>query len=122
MTPEAPRTALRVTFPSWARIALGALVALVTYFVAGDFINIGEAERTLISSVVVLLGSVGVVPPRPEDIRMSQTVSVVLTILALVISYLLNTLIDDDLVRGILLAVLALGSSIGITPPQTRIR
>ena len=113
----------RVTFPALARVLLGALVALVTYFVAGDYINIGEDERALISGVVVLLGSVGIVPPRPEDIHMSQTVSILLTIVALVISYLLNAVVDlDDVLRGILLAVLAFGSSVGITPPQTRLR
>ena len=118
--PEAA-VARSVTFPAVARIVLGAIIGLVTYFVAGDYINIGEAERTLISSVVVLLGSVGIVPPKPEDVKMSQTVSILLTIAALVLNYVLNTVVEmDDLLRGILLAVLAFASSVGITPPQTR--
>lgn len=107
------------TFPQIARFVLAALIAIVTYFVAGDFIHIGESERAVISSVTVLLASVGIVPLKPEDIKMSATVAVVLTVVAILLNYVVVAVVDlEPVVRGVLAAVLAFAASIGIVPPQ----
>lgn len=121
MTPNTPEPT--ATFPQAARIGLGILIALVTYFVAGDYVHIGESERTVISSVVVLLGSVGIVPPRPGEIRMSVAVATVLTVVAILLNYIIVDVVDlDAVLRGILAAVLAFAASVGIVPPQVQRR
>lgn len=108
-----------VVFPAWARIALGCVVALVGYLVAGDAIHISEGMRGLISSLTLLLASAGIVPPKPSDIRLSQTTSLFLTAVVIVAGYVLNTLVDlEPIIRGLIIAALALASSIGIVPPQ----
>lgn len=107
------------TFPQIARFALAVLVALVTYFVAGDYIHIGEAERAVISSITLLLASVGIVPLKPEDIKMSAAVAVVLTVVAILLNYVIISVADlEPVLRGILAALLAFASSLGIVPPQ----
>ncbi len=112
---------MSVNFPAWARIALGVLVALVTYFVAGDYIHIGEAERTVISSFVLLLSTVGIVPPSPGSLRMSAAVAVSLTATAIVLNYVVVSVADlEPVLRGVLASLLAFLGSVGITPPQAQ--
>lgn len=107
------------TFPQVARFLLAALIAVATYFIAGDYIHIGESERTVISSVTILLASVSIVPLKPEDIKMSATVAVVLTVVAILLNYVIVSVADlDPVLRGILAAVLAFAASVGIVPPQ----
>lgn len=108
-----------VQFPSWARLALGCVVALLGYLVAGDAIHISEEIRGVITSLTLLLASAGIVPPRPGDIKLNSTVSLFLTVLVIVAGYLLNTVADlEPVVRGLIVAGVALASSLGIVPPQ----
>lgn len=110
-----------VTFPAWARLALGAVIAVVGYLVAGDAIRIDEGMRALLSSLTLVLASAGIVPPKPEDIHFSPTVSLVLSIVVVVGAYLLNVVPDiEPLWRGLIVAGLAFLASIGIVPPQVR--
>src|SRR5687768_6761704 len=106
-------------FPNWARLALGLLVGLASVFVTSDFIRIGENERLLISSVVIVLGSAGIVPPSPSSFRMSPAVSIALSLLALLLNYLIVAVFVDDLtVQGILAGLVAFAATVGIVPPQ----
>lgn len=108
-----------VSFPSWVRIALGCLVAIVTYLVAGDYIHVDDSARALIASLVLLLGGAGVVTPNGQTFNLSPAVRFGLIIVAIVLTYILNSVIDlEPIVRGLLSAVLALLVSIGIAPPQ----
>jgi hypothetical protein len=113
-----------VVFPAWARLALGIVIGITTYVVAGEIIRIGDEERGLISSLLTLLAAAGFVPPSPGSIRLSPSANLLLAIGAVVLSYLLNTVIEPDAawVRGVLVAVLAFGASIGIVPPQAKLR
>ena len=111
-----------VVFPAWTRLALGVLVGITGYIIAGDIIRIGDEERALLSSMILVFSSAGIVPPRPEDIRLTPTVRLALAIGVVALGYLLNTVIEPDLnwLRGVLVAVLAFASSVGLTPPQAR--
>lgn len=111
-----------VTFPRWARLALGILVGITGYVIAGNIISIGDEERALLSSLILVFSSAGIVPPRPEDIRLTPTARLALAIGVVALGYLLNTVIEPDLnwLRGLLVAVLAFASSVGLTPPQAR--
>ena len=108
-----------MTFPSWARIALGLLVAFITFLLTGGVFNIPEDARALIASLVALVASAGIVPPKPGEVRLPQAVSLALTAVAIILTYLLNSAFGlDEILRGILTALVALLASIGITPPQ----
>jgi hypothetical protein len=109
-----------VLFPRWARFALGALVAITGYVIAGDIIQIGDAERAVLSSLILVFASAGIVPPSPKDLMLSPGVRLGLGIVVVALGYLLNTVIEPDLNWLRIVAVLAFAASLGLTPPQTR--
>lgn len=111
----------RVNFPSWARFALGAVIFLVQYLITGSFIHIGDEERGVISGLVVLFATSGVVPPTPGLIKISPGLNFVLMAVVILATYFANTLLDlEPLVRGLILGAVAFAASIGVTPPQAR--
>jgi hypothetical protein len=78
-----------IVFPNWLRLLLAALVALAGFLLGGgiDGVNIGEDERVLILGVIAVLGSVGVVPLRPDMLpELPPWARLVLTIVVLVLT------------------------------------
>lgn len=117
----APSPTPAVEFPTWARIFLGLVITVVTYIVSGDVIHIDEDTRALLTALVLIVSSAGIVPPSPESVNLSPTVRLVLTVVVVVLGYVLTKFIipaDDPVLRGIISAALALFSSVGIVPPQ----
>ncbi len=59
------------------------------------------------------------IPPLPATVSMPKAISVGLTVVVVVVTYVLNvsTSLDAD-VRGVVVAVLAVLASVGIRPPQ----
>lgn len=110
-----------MTFPRWARIGLGLLVALLGYLVAGE-LHVSEELRGAIAALTLLLASSGIVPPTPGDLpNLSPQLRFVLTALVTAGGYVVNTVGSvDPTVRGVIVAVLALVASIGIVPPQAK--
>lgn len=118
---DTPHVTEPARFPAWARIALGFLVAFVTFLINGDSFHIEPDARALISSLIMIVATAGIVPPTPDTIKISPTVSLLLTVAVVVGNYVLVAVVDLDLLlQGILTALLALAASIGITPPQAR--
>jgi hypothetical protein len=110
-----------IVFTPAVRLALGLLVALLGYLVAGE-LHVSEELRGGIAALTLLLASVGVVPPKPGDVpKLSPQVRFLLTALATAGAYVVNTLGDiDPTLRGLVVAALALGASVGIVPPTAR--
>lgn len=108
-----------IVFSPAVRLALGLIVGLLGYLVAGE-LHVDEELRGAIAALTALLASVGIVPPKPGDLpRLSPQVSFLLTAAATAGAYLVNTVgTIDPTVRGIVVAALALAASVGIVPPQ----
>lgn len=112
-----------VVFPTWARFALGLLVALLGYLVGGE-LHVSEELRGAIAALTILLASAGIVPPGARDLpALSPQVRFLLTAVVTAGAYVVNTLgTVDPTLRGVIVAALALASSIGIVPPQATAR
>jgi hypothetical protein len=109
---------MTVNFPTWARIALGVLVAFVGFMLTGGVFTVDDDARALIGGLVALLASAGVVPPRHGDIpAMSAGVRFAATVVVIAATYFIQQL-DDETLRGIMQAAILLAASIGIVPPQ----
>lgn len=110
------------TFPTWARLALGLLVGLLGYLVAGE-LRVDEDLRAAITALTLLLASAGIVPPTIRDLPpLSPTTRFVLTAFVTALAYIVNVIDASDLdptARGLIVAALALAASLGIVPPQT---
>ena len=111
---------LPVVFPTWARIALGLVVAFLGYLVGGE-LAVSEELRGAITSITLLVASAGIVPPKPGDLVISPTLRYALTTAVVAGGYVLNVVVDiDPTVRGLIVAALALAASVGIVPPQAQ--
>lgn len=110
----------RVTdrFPDWARVVI-ALVLAVAAYLASSQTALDEQTRGAIATGIALVSAAGVIPPLPATVRMPVWVSVALTVVVVLATYVVNvaTSLDAD-VRGIVVAVLAVLASVGIRPPQ----
>lgn len=108
-----------MTFPNWARIALGLLIGLLGYLISGEYLHVSEELRGALSSIVATLAAAGFVPPRPGSVLLPQPVRLALTVLTPIVTYVLNTAPDfGATLRGILIAVITFLASILIVPPQ----
>lgn len=107
-----------IEFSPTARLLLGLIVAFLSFLVAGE-LHIDDELRGAIAALIMLLGSAGIVPPKPGDWpTLSPQFSFLLTAAATAGAYAVNTIGDiDPTVRGLIVAVLALGASVGIVPP-----
>lgn len=112
-----------IVFSPRLRLALGLLVGLLGFLVAGE-LHVSEELRGAIAALAALLGSVGVVPPKPDDFpHPGPQLGFLLTAVATAGAYVVNTVGDiDPTVRGLVVAVLALGASVGIVPPLAQRR
>lgn len=109
---------LTTVFPNWARAALGLLVAFLGFLVAGGTIH-NEELRGVLSTGLTIIASAGIVPPRASDLKMSPAVALALTTLAAAASYLVTAVVSlDPTLRGIVIAAIALLTTVGIRPPQ----
>ena len=116
-------TTTGAAFPSWARLGLGIIVGIVSYLVVGN-LQMSEETRGLVTMLILLLSSAGIVPPTVESLpALSPAVRFGLVLVVVVLGYLLTVTIDmSTTLREILIAVLAFLSSVGITPPQAGAR
>lgn len=107
-----------IEFSPTARLLLGLIVAFLGYLVAGE-LHVPEELRGAIAALAALLASVGIVPPKPGDLpTLSPQLSFLFTGVATAGAYVVNTIGDiDPTVRGLVVAALALGASVGIVPP-----
>ena len=105
-------------FPNWARVVLGVLIAFAGYVSAGEVIA-DEQWRGALSTAIVLVASTGIIPPLPAVIAMPKALSVALTVVAGVGTYVLSVAVDiDPTPRGLIVAAIAALATIGIRPPQ----
>lgn len=110
---------MQVTFPAWARLGLGLLVALAGLLVVS--LHADESTKQLVVSLTALLAAQGIVPPVPGQIKLSPVVNLVLTIAAVVGAYLLTGANGIDLtVKEILTAVLLIVTSVVIAPVHAK--
>jgi len=117
-TTLAPVAAARDKFPNWARVVIAIVLAVAAYL-ASSQTALDEQTRGALATGIAIVSAIGVIPPLPATLAMPKVLSVGLTVLVVVASYVLNvsTSMDPD-VRGIVLAVLAVLASVGIRPPQ----
>lgn len=109
-----------MVFSPTARLLLGLVVAFLGYFLTGE-LAIGESERVVLSTVVALLASAGIVPPRPEVLRdISAQLRFALTVLVTAAAAALQIIALDPTLRGLITAALLVTASIGIVPVQAR--
>lgn len=111
-----------VAFPNWARVVLSLVFTFAGYLVAGEVVN--EDLSALLSGLVLVLASAGVVPASPEIVRhITPQVGLVLTVVVTALAYLANVDVIElgRTTEGIITAVLALVASLGITPPQAQV-
>ncbi len=111
-----------VVFSAGLRFALGLVVAFLGYLVAGE-LNVDPQLQGLIAAVTALLASVGVVPPKPNElpaVLRSPGVGFALTAVATFAAYAVTTLDMDMTFRGLLVALIALLGSVGVVPPVGR--
>lgn len=116
--PAGPLTRVTDRFPDWARVLIAVVLAVASYL-ASSQTALDEQTRGAIATGIALVSAAGVIPPIPATVRMPAVVSVGLTIVVVVVTYVLNvaTSLDPDL-RGVVVAVLAVLASVGIRPPQ----
>jgi hypothetical protein len=109
---------VRDKFPDWARVLI-ALVLAVASYLASSQTALDETTRGAIATGIALVSAAGVIPPLPATLAMPKVLSIGLTVVVVVVTYVLNvsTSMDAD-VRGIVVAVLAVAASVGIRPPQ----
>ena len=105
-------------FPDSARVLIAIILAVASYL-ASSQTAFDEQTRGALATAIALISATGVIPPLPQTLKMPRAVSVALTILVGVVTYLLNVSVsmDPDL-RGVILAVLAVLAAVGIRPPQ----
>ena len=118
-TPVNPGPTPAPVFSNAVRVGLGFLVAAANALLVSNFIHIGAAEAALISSIILVFGTYGIVAPTKDSVHMSQTAALLLSVVAIVANYLLVSVWNPEV--GLLVAceiVLSLLSSLGITPPQ----
>lgn len=115
---------VNVTFPDWARFALGVLFFAITYLVTGDYVHLPEDARTLIGELILGATVFGIVPVAPTEIakKIPPWGNYLLLAAVLVGGYLLNAQTDlEPAIRGVFTGLLALGGTIVVRPPQTQL-
>lgn len=111
-------TASQDRFPDWARVLIAIVLAVASYLATSQT-ALDEQTRAAIGTAIALVSATGVIPPLPQTLRMSRAVSIVLTIVVGVVTYVLNVSVDmNPDVRGVIMAVLSVLASVGIRPPQ----
>jgi type VI protein secretion system component VasF len=105
-------------FPDWARVLIAIVLAVAAYL-ASSQTALDDQTRGALATAIALVSATGVVPPLPQTLKMPQSVSVVLTILVGVVTYVLNVSVSMDAdLRGVILAILSVLAAVGIRPPQ----
>jgi hypothetical protein len=117
-TTLAPIAAARDKFPDWARVVIAAVLGVAAYL-ASSQTAFDETTRGAIATGIALVSAIGVIPPLPATLSMPRVVSIGLTVVVVVVTYVLNvaTSLDPD-IRGVVVAVLTVLASVGIRPPQ----
>lgn len=113
-----------MVFSAGIRFVLGLIVAFLGYLVAGE-LSVDPQLQGAIAALTALLASVGVVPPKPDElpaVLRNPSVSFALTTVVTAGVYAVTTLDMDVTLRGLIVAAIALLGSVGIVPPQAQRR
>jgi hypothetical protein len=91
----------------------------VAAYLASSQTALDEKDRAALATLIALVSALGVIPPLPQTLKMPRSVSIALSLLVGIVTYVLNVSVDMNAdVRGVILAVLTVLASVGIRPPQ----